>query len=97
MFCVLKSTQRKETLASDLRSPEYVKKKKEHDSKWGALGSFLPRYFFRRTVHPLVRVALYSVFHIRLYVIPGAFFIWPISLVTACQQPRGLVVRASDY
>lgn len=83
-----KRTPREETLASDLSNPEYGKKKKEHDSKWGALGSFLLRYFFGRTVHhPLGRVALYYVFHNRLYVIPGASFIWPVSLVTSRQPP----------
>jgi hypothetical protein len=83
-LCVWKCIQREETFASDLSSPEYGKMKKEYDSKRGALGSFLLRYFFGHTVHPLVRVALsYVVFHNRLYVIPGASFIWP----TSCQPP----------
>jgi hypothetical protein len=85
-LCVSKRTQREETLASDLSSSDYGNKK-QHDSKWGALGLLLLRYFFGRTVHPLVRVALYYVFHNRLYFIPGASFIWPISLLTSCQPP----------
>jgi len=85
---ISKCTQREETLASDLSNLECGKKKNEQDSKCGALGPFLLRYFFGRTIHPLVRVAVYYyVFHNRLNVITGASFIWAISLVTSCQPP----------
>jgi hypothetical protein len=60
---VSKRTQRQETFASDLSDPEYGNKKKEQDSKWDALRPFHLRYFFGRTFHPLVWVALWYVFH----------------------------------